>query len=258
MGRVLIVGLDGATFDLIRPWAAEGKLPRFRALLAEGAAGELKSTVPPMSPPAWSSFMTGVNPGKHGIFDFTERKPGTYEIQFVSSRHRKAETIWRILSRAGKRVCAVGVPTTHPVEPVNGVMVSGFEARSMNQKAIHPPELYAEIRDKVGEYIISPNIMKYVDDGRTDLAVEAMLHSIDRKADIARFLWKREPWDCFVVVFGETDKAAHHFWSTTMPTPRTTSRSPGASGIRIRSWRCISAWTQSSASSRICARPARP
>src|SRR6266540_2609955 len=102
MGRVVIIGLDGATFDLIRPWAAEGKLPRLAQLLAEGSAGNLRSTTPPMSPPAWSSFMTGKNPGKHGIFDFTERKLGTYEIQFVSSRHRKSETIWKIMSDADK------------------------------------------------------------------------------------------------------------------------------------------------------------
>jgi len=212
MGRVVIIGLDGATFDLIRPWAAEGKLPRLAQLLAEGSAGNLRSTTPPMSPPAWSSFMTGKNPGKHGIFDFTERKPGTYEIQFVSSRHRKAETIWKTLSRVGRRVCVIGVPTTYPVEAVNGVMISGFDAPTMNDKAIHPPGLYAEIKERVGEYIISPNVMKFVDDSQTDLAVEAMLQSIDRKADIARYLWKREPWDCFMVVFGETDKVVHHFW----------------------------------------------
>jgi len=212
MGRVLIVGLDGATFDLIRPWVAQGRLPRLQALLAQGTAAELRSTVPPMSPPAWSSFMTGVNPGKHGIFDFTERKPGTYEIQFVSSRQRKAETIWKILSRAGKRVCAVGVPTTYPVEAVNGVMISGFDTPAMNEKAIHPPGLYAEIVEKVGEYILSSDVMRHVHGQRIDLAVETMLRCIRRKADIAKYLWAREPWDCFMVVFGETDSAVHYFW----------------------------------------------
>jgi predicted AlkP superfamily phosphohydrolase/phosphomutase len=212
MGRVMILGLDGATFDLIHPWAAQGRLPRLQALMTQGVAGELRSTTPPMSPPAWSSFMTGVNPGKHGIFDFTERKPGAYEIQFVSSQDRKAETVWKTLSRAGKRVCVIGVPTTYPVEAVNGVMISGFDAPAMTDRAIYPAGLYAEIKEKVGEYIISPNIMKDVDDGHTDLAVDALLHSIDRKADIARYLWKREAWDCFMVVFGETDKVVHHFW----------------------------------------------
>ena len=236
MGRVLIVGLDGATFDLIRPWVAQGRLPRLQALLAQGTAGELRSTVPPMSPPAWSSFMTGVNPGKHGIFDFTERKPGTYEIQFVSSRQRKAETIWKILSRAGKRVCAVGVPTTYPVEAVNGVMISGFDTPAMNEKAIHPPGLYAEIVEKVGEYILSSDVMRHVYDQRIDLAVETMLRCIRRKADIAKYLWAREPWDCFMVVFGETDSAIHYFWKHHDPqSPQYAPRPPGSNSLRKRS-----------------------
>ena len=210
--RVLIIGLDGATFDLIRPWAAEGKLPNLARLLAEGSAGELKSTTPPMSPPAWSSFMTGKNPGKHGILDFTERKLGTYEIQFVSSRNRKAETVWKMLSRAGKRICVIGVPTTYPVEPVNGIMISGFDAPVLNGRAVHPPGLYAEVKEKLGEYMISPDIAKYVDMDQTDEAVDVLLESIARKAKVAQYLWRREAWDCFMVMFGETDKVVHHFW----------------------------------------------
>lgn len=223
-----MIGLDGATFDLIHPWAAAGHLPTLASLVAGGAAGRLRSTVPPMSPPAWSSFLTGVNPGKHGIFDFMERKPGSYEVQFVSSRHRKAPTLAARLSGAGRRVCVIGVPTTYPVEPVNGVMISGFDAPTMNERAIHPAGLYRELRDKVGEYIITPNIMRQVEAGDTDGAVDALLRSIDRKADIARYLLQREPWDCFLVVFGETDKVVHHFWKHHDPrSPRYAPLPPG-------------------------------
>ncbi len=77
MDKLLIIGLDGATFDLIQPWAQEGKLPHLARLLEEGVHGTLRSTIPPMSPPAWTSFVTGKNPGKHGIFDFTARQPGS-------------------------------------------------------------------------------------------------------------------------------------------------------------------------------------
>ena len=71
---MLVLGLDGATFDLIRPWAADGTLPNFARLLEEGAHGPLRSTVPPMTAPAWTSFATGTNPGKHGLYDWIARR----------------------------------------------------------------------------------------------------------------------------------------------------------------------------------------
>src|SRR5467141_3249997 len=101
MPRVCIIGWDGATFDLIRPWIAEGKLPTLARLMADGASGPLRSTMPPMTFPAWSSFLTGKNPGKHGIFDFTRLRPGSYELEFVNGSQRRAASFWRLLSEAG-------------------------------------------------------------------------------------------------------------------------------------------------------------
>src|SRR4030067_2872209 len=80
--RVLCIGLDGATFDLIKPWIAEGRLPNLKRLLEEGAHANLNSVIPPLSPQAWSSFMTGVNPGKHGLFGFKYQKKRNYDFQF--------------------------------------------------------------------------------------------------------------------------------------------------------------------------------
>lgn len=127
MNRLLVIGLDGATFDLIKPWVQQGELPNIAKILQRGVHGELKSTVPPMSPPAWTSFMTGKNPGKHGIIDFTARKPYSYEIEFINARWRQAETIWKIMSDADKRVCVIAVPITYPPEKINGVMISGID-----------------------------------------------------------------------------------------------------------------------------------
>src|SRR5262245_31755917 len=120
--RVLMIGLDGATFDLILPWVEAGKLPAFARILSGGAWGPLKSTVPPMTFPAWTSLMTGKNPGKHGVYDFTEREPGGYGIRFVNANWVKSKTIWRLLSDAGRRVAVLSLPVTYPPEPVNGVM----------------------------------------------------------------------------------------------------------------------------------------
>src|SRR5438477_473134 len=104
MSRVFIIGWDGATFDLIRPWVAQGKLPVIAKLLEDGTHGLLRSTLPPWTFPAWTSFMTGKNPGKHGIYDFTRPRPGSYSLDFVCGGQRKADSFWKILSHAGRQV----------------------------------------------------------------------------------------------------------------------------------------------------------
>jgi len=80
MNRVLVIGLDGATLDLICPWAAQGHLPILARLMAEGAHGPLESTLPPVTSPAWPSFVTGKNPGRHGVFDFIRPRAGKFDM----------------------------------------------------------------------------------------------------------------------------------------------------------------------------------
>jgi len=221
MARVLIVGIDGGTFDVIRPLIGQGKLPNLRALMETGSCGPLETTMPPMTFPAWNAFMTGVNPGKHGVYDFTERIPGTYKIQFINARSRRVRTIWRIASEANKRVGVMAVPVTYPPEEVNGFMISGFDAPGVDAhgdtSSMHPPELYYELKENVGDYIISSNIIKEVDAGRADLAVDIVLKTVGRKADTAKYLYRKEPWDLFMVLFGESDLVGHHFWKYTDP-----------------------------------------
>lgn len=223
MARVLTIGLDGASFDLIRPWVSQGELPSFARILAGGASGELATTVPPMTFPAWTSFMTGVNPGKHGIFDFTERDPRGYGVRFVNANWRRARTLWQILSDAGKRVAVVSVPVTYPPEPVNGLMISGFDAPGMaggqaDQRSMFPPSLHQELIDKLGGYVISSNAVALT--GKPDLALQAILATLDQKITCAKYLYQKQPWDFFMVLLGETDLVSHHFWKyhdTTSP-----------------------------------------
>lgn len=216
MNKVVMIGWDGATFDIIRPMVAEGKLPNVARLMREGAQGLLRSTMPPMTFPAWSSFMTGKNPGKHGIFDFTEHKPGTYEVQFVNAKRRVGKTLWQILSDAGKRVCVIGVPVTFPPDPINGVMICGFESPgaggAVDENAVHPPELLAELHQKLGGYRASAQIKKDVEQNNLSRALDKILDTIESKARAALYLFEKEEWDCFMVLFGESDLAGHYFW----------------------------------------------
>jgi predicted AlkP superfamily phosphohydrolase/phosphomutase len=219
LARVLVIGIDGGTFDIIKPLVREGKLPNFKALMEGGSFGPLRTTIPPMTFPAWNAFMTGVNPGKHGVYDFTERIPGAYKIQFINGRSRKATTIWRMASEAGKRVGVMAVPVTYPPEKLNGFMISGFDAPGVDahgdSSSMNPPALYHELKENVGDYIISSNIIKEVDAGRADLAIDIVLKTLGRKADTAKYLYGKEPWDLFMVLFGESDLVGHHYWKYT-------------------------------------------
>ena len=213
MPRVVVLGLDGATFDVIKPLVLEGKLPHFSKLLNEGCCHELGSTVPAMSFPAWSSFLTGTNPGRHGIYDFMARRPHSYESQFINATWRKADSFAKILSEAGRRVALLSVPLTYPPEQINGVVISGFDAPGIggvaDASAIHPPGLRSTLRQVVGEYPISANL-EALSGG---MLLSGLDDTMSRKAKAALHLYKGEPWDCFVLVLGETDAVAHHFWS---------------------------------------------
>ena len=117
--RVLLLGLDGATLDLIDPLIAAGRLPQLAAWRAAGSATPLRSTVPPMSFPAWSSFLTGLEPGGHGIFDFTQKLPGAQRLRFANASHRRGASLFSRASRAGRRVLGLGVPASFPPDAVD-------------------------------------------------------------------------------------------------------------------------------------------
>lgn len=212
MTKVLIIGIDGGTFDLIKPWVGEGKLPNIARLMSSGTYGNLRTTIPPMTFPAWNAFMTGKNPGKHGVFDFMERKQGSYQLEIMNAKHRKSETIWRIASKSGGKCAVISVPVTYPPEELNGIMISGFDAPFSDKRITYPNELFQELEENVGKYVNFANIMKHLRVGHIDKALDALLFTIDRKAETAKYILKREPWDLFMLLFGETDSAIHHFW----------------------------------------------
>lgn len=211
---LLILGLDGATLRLARPWMDAGKLPVLAELRRRGRCGVLQSTVPAATLPSWTTFMTGVNPGAHGVFDFTRREPGDYRVRFVNSTFRKAPSIWRRLSDAGRRVAVLGMPGTYPPEPINGLMVSGFDAPVTTRATrafVHPRSMADEIM-RLGGFTFADFQEFHVGPGWYRTAHSRLLQGVERKRDLALALLEREPWDCFCLVFGETDTVAHHFW----------------------------------------------
>jgi predicted AlkP superfamily phosphohydrolase/phosphomutase len=233
MQRVFMIGWDGATFDLIRPWIAQGKLPTIAKLLERGVSASLRSTLPPWTFPAWTSFMTGQNPGKHGIFDFFRVRPGRYDLEFVNGGHRRSKSFWQLLSEAGRRVVSISLPCTFPPERVNGIMISGFDfpgegpGSYVDPRGMYPPELYDELLRNVGPHPIDAAIMKHVNQGRMDVVLERVLETVHKKAATAKYLLQ-QPWDCFMILFGESDGAGHQFWRYCDPqSPLYTQQPPG-------------------------------
>jgi predicted AlkP superfamily phosphohydrolase/phosphomutase len=211
MSRFLLIGLDGAEPSLVESWMAERRLPRLALLRDSGSYLHLASTIPPATFPAWTTCVTGVNPGRHGIFDFTEMVPGEYALRFVNATARKSPALWNVLSQAGKRVAVIGVPATYPPEVVNGIMVSGFDSpvcTAVDRSFVYPESLYPEVRD----WRFADFQETHIGPGWHQEALPKLLEGIAVKEGIAAKLLARDPWDFFMVVFGESDTVAHHFW----------------------------------------------
>jgi len=213
--KVMVVGLDGATFDLIRPWVNGGHLPNLSRLLAEGSYGKLESVIPPLSTPAWTSFMTGKNPGKHGIFDFTERQEGSYDIKWVTSLSRRARSLWEIINAHGRKVGVINIPNNYPLDAVDGFVVAWMDAPGKNDFA-YPRELMAEIRREVQDYIIT--ILDWKENECPATLLSNLHKMIDKRAELTLYLMNNKPWDFFAVLFTATDIVQHCFWSYMDPT----------------------------------------
>ena len=136
MEKILILGIDGGTWTVLRPAIEQGYMPFLQSLIETGASGVLESTIPAITPVAWGSFQTGMNPGENGVFDFYRWDKEIKTQQLVSSQNLSM-TIWDIAGRNGKKVGVVNVPMTYPVKPVNGYLVSGILTPSLKSEFTH-------------------------------------------------------------------------------------------------------------------------
>jgi predicted AlkP superfamily phosphohydrolase/phosphomutase len=210
--RVVVVGLDGATFDLIEPWAAEGHLPNLARIMREGSHARLRSTFPPMTAPAWTSFATGVNPGKHGLYDWIAREPGSYRFTPVTAADARAPTIYDLLSRAGRRVLLVNVPMTYPPPQVNGWVISGLPAPSLDANVSYPPEALEEARRAAGDYWLYPDPGQAYSDSGVAAFLDRLYRCTVLRIVAFEHMRRREPWDFAMVVFNGTDTVSHATW----------------------------------------------
>lgn len=209
--RVIVVGVDGAPLSLIEPWARAGRLPGFARLMEEGAWGCLRSVLPPVTAPAWASFMTGKNPGKHGVYEFFYRNGNTFETSPVSSKVIDGARVWEWIGRSGQTVGVLNVPVTYPVSPVNGYLVAGLLTPKNIRRMTHPPGLLDEIERELGEPYRIYTESVYAK-GQVDALLSDYRHVLDLRVRTARHLLRTRPTDFFMVHFFVTDRIMHELW----------------------------------------------
>lgn len=148
--QTVIIGLDGATYDMLDHLVAEGVMPNLGRIMAEGARGILASTIHPLTPPAWATLMTGRSPGNHGVFDFirVDREGSKPSYTLATSADVKVPTIWQIASAAGKRATTLNYPVMFPAKPIDGVVIPGYVPWSYLGRAIHPRETFKMLKAK--------------------------------------------------------------------------------------------------------------
>ncbi|MCP3985762.1 MAG: hypothetical protein GY723_15365 [bacterium] len=238
---LLVLGLDGATFDVIRPLVAAGRLPNLARWMEDGLAAALPSTVPAMTFPSWSSFLTGLTPGEHGMLDFTQKLPGRYRLRFNNATDRTGPSLYRRVSDAGGVVLALGMPATFPPEELNGLLVCGFDApvsTGTNASSASDPALYRSIAARTGPWMCPDLDEGALEDTGAwhEQAVDVLLGRVHSKTQFAlealRQLCPRGGSPALVnVVFSESDTVAHHFWRDHDPySPR---HDPAASAKRV-------------------------
>jgi predicted AlkP superfamily phosphohydrolase/phosphomutase len=206
-GRVAVIGLDGVGLPLVQDLVARGVMPALGRLLAGGTAAPMRSSIPTISSVSWAGFMTGCNPGKHGIYGFTELKPGTLTTFFPNFGNVRAETLWDVAGRAGKRAIVMNVPGTYPARPLAGMLVSGFVAISL-ERAVYPAELLPRLT--AAGYKIDVDYVKANERPEAFFAdLEATLAARRR---VYLDLLRNDPWDLFIGVITECDRLHHYFW----------------------------------------------
>lgn len=202
--RVLVVGLDGATFDLISPLVEAGKMPTLAGLIRTGGSGVLRSIVPPHTAAAWSTLITGKNPGQHGVSGFEQIALRDYGCRgdLTQSHMLAGQTIFDLLGGSGMRVGAVRIPMTYPAWQINGVMVSGYPSPNRTGGHTWPTSLSQDVPPMVA--------MPSSNDPGERLSV--LLREISTCTDIAQHLLDSETFDLFMVVYQQPDQAHHFFW----------------------------------------------
>ena len=204
MKRIVLIGLDGVPFGLLKDFAESGVMPNTASIIADGTFRNMLSSIPEISSVAWSSIITGKNPAEHGIFGFTDLFPNSYRLRFPNFSDLKSPPFWDLLD---SRSVIINVPATYPVRQLNGVHISGFVSIDL-QKSVYPSSLIPKLQEF--DYRLDVDSQKAhqsMDDFLVDLD-----DTLDARIRTYQYLWDNEDWQLFMLVFTGTDRLMHFLW----------------------------------------------
>ena len=203
--RLVLIGLDGVPYTLLNNLADKGIMPNTADIIKRGVFKKINSTLPEVSAVAWSSIITGKNPGEHGIFGFTDIDRQTYRLRFPDFNDLKAPPFWARFPNL--KYVIINVPSTYPAMPLNGILISGFVSPDI-RKAVYPKSLLPTL--KRFSYKIDVDSEKAHEN--MDSFIEDLSATLESSVGLYRHLWKVRNWDAFMFVVTATDRLMHFLW----------------------------------------------
>ena len=231
MTKTLLIGLDGATFTILQPLMEKGHMPFLKSLVDNGVSAPLMSTSNPLTPPAWTTIVTGRSPGNHGIFDFVrcEEREGTFYFTLYNASDIRCETIWSIASRQGAKVAHLNFPIMAPPQPINGIVIPAMIQWRHIRNNVHPQTLVETLKgipdfrpDEWGLTYWEANEAMRMRAQHPKEEKDWVFRNIKRDRQwFTLFSWfmRHDPADLAAIVFDGVDKLQHLCWY--LPDPET-------------------------------------
>ena len=212
--RVFIVGLDGGTWKVFDKMFECGVMPNFKSIVKNGFKGILKSTIPPITPVAWTSFQTGCTPEVHGIRDFINFNRKEKKFYFVNSTTIKVPTIWEIVSQNSGKIISIDVPMTYPIPKINGIMITGLMTPREGKDIGYPSQILYELENKLGDKYQLISAKEFHNKKKNPkMIADKMIKYIEHRKKVCLYLLEREKdWDVFMVHFQPVDIIQHTLW----------------------------------------------
>ena len=230
----MVIGLDGASFNFIKPFCEKGLMPNLHSFWKKSCSGELLSSYPPITPTAWASFTTGKLPGKHRILNFGQFSFCDKALRYNTSADIQARTLWSILSDRQRKVAVVNVPMTYPPEPVNGILISDYQGvPNPSVEYTHPQSFKSDLLKHIPDYLnVFPEQGHIENDRVFGSFVRSYTRTVDHYYQTVQLADNKLDWDFLMVVFPHTDMG-HHVWRYIDPeiSGRTPDRSRRIAGI---------------------------
>ena len=217
----IVIGLDGATFSILDPLMETGHMPFLQQLTAEGVRAELASTIPPITPPAWTTIMTGRSPAGHGILDFFRpESPGSRFLRFVSTKQLKCETVWSLLTRLGKSAVCLNYPVMSPPLPIAGYSIPGFVTWRHLRRSCHPEDLMDILKAVPGfdlkiighDFGLEEKVVAGCSPEESEGWINYHTYKDDQWVRVLTFLAGYDPCDLYALVLDSTDRLQHVFY----------------------------------------------